>query len=179
MKLQYSLSGFPKDEFDEAHRLVRSMSSRDVQFRQITDDMERLREVDQEFIGNLNETDAICAPIRKGVYDLWFNPRLDTNTDFFRVTMLHELTHAYCHMHHGWAFKSFHGRSIYHYGDIVNPIEDMDKQVLFMLSRYTRIKPKESYEDYCLRVKQDRDHIMTGAELEQDRVRGTYGRVSF
>lgn len=172
----YSWSTLPRSEFEDARELIQTMSGRSVNIRRVTDDASLLRRSDQDFLKRLPSTDAMCCPVKDNCFDLWFNPSLEDKAgDYLRVVLLHELSHAYKTLDHRVGFKNFHGRALYHYGDLIASFDSVDSQVLFMLDRYTRIRPDETHSDYALRLKQHREDIREAAELEYDRVREAYG----
>lgn len=189
--LKYSLT-MDRDDFYDAQRLVMAVlltTKRRGPFNtlvRVTEDYARLSEVDREYISEWDsqangQLDGLCCWPGEGKaeFSIWLNPRMDPLSDLYRLSLLHELVHGYLnHAEHDAKFRNMLGRVMYHYCDIVSPIDNVGFQVAALNHRYTRQRKNEDADTYMRRIVGDKEEIQTIAEMEYSRVAEMYERLS-
>lgn len=188
--LRYSLS-LDREEFENAEALVKSvlLTSKRKQgpfdtLVHATEDYTSLSQSDQDYIrdwdpGKYGELEGLCTWMDdEPGFNIWLSPKLDPLTDLYRTSLLHELVHGLMsYSKHDGRFRIVLGRAIYHYCDIVTPLDSPGFQVLALNYRYTQQRKNESENDYMRRIIRDRDRIEAKAEAEYSGVLEMYERI--
>lgn len=175
--MKYDLA-MPETEFLQADRVVRSMllGTRIEQkaLRLATSDSELLRPDNKVYLEENPSSVGICFNHDKR-FDIWVTPAYtNTDTDSYRDTILHELTHGYLGVYaHNHRFKRFFGRVLHHYDSLVSPL-DVDTLIPDMLKRYTNQGKDESFKKYCERIEFEQDAIAKIAVDELNKVSLSY-----
>lgn len=171
----------PREDFDKADRLVRAtlLGPRFLVpiARRMTSDSESLQPENKAYV----ETNPGCTGICFGhepYFDVWISPAYkNTNTDWYKDTLLHELVHGYLRAYtHDARWKRFFGRVLHHYNTFVQPI-NADNLTATMLKRYTRQRADESPEQYGLRLEMEQDTIAKVAVDERPYIEKAYDQL--
>ena len=190
--LKYSLQ-LDREEFDMAERLVKAVLLTGKKnprpfstLVQVTDNYDRLSDNDRKFIQEWPSEEkgileGLCCwdPKDAHKFSIWLSPQMNPMSDLYRLSLLHELVHGYMNYSaHDAKFRRVLGRVMYHYCDIVCPLDDPGFQVLALNYRYTRQRRGEYDSDYLQRLVTAKDEIQTIAETEYSQVLEMYERIA-
>jgi hypothetical protein len=182
--LKYSLT-LDRADFEDADRLVRAVlfqgkPETPLRPRKVTDVAEHLRKDDQRYIAKelaKGGLDGLCynSSSTSKTFTVWINPNLDPYTDLYRTTLLHELVHGYLREYrHGRKFRQAIGRVLYHYCDIVSPLQDPGAVIKTYGLFYSRRGSQESSAEYLLRLQREGEEIRDTAENEYSDILESY-----
>lgn len=182
-----------RDDFLDAQALVKATlltTNRRGPFNtlvRVTDDYNELAAVDRKFIQNWpseekgGDLEGLCCWDSKDRtrFSIWISPDLDPLSDLYRVSLLHELVHGYMNYSaHDAKFRDMLGRVMYHYCDIVSPLQSPGFQVVALNYRYTRRKKTEDTDTFFRRLIRDKEKTQTIAETEYSAVAEMYERIA-
>lgn len=173
----------PFRQFEGMDRVARSvltnsrMEAREL--RLITSDSSLLTADNQGYLVDNPECLGVCfGQEDNSQFDIWVSPAYkDTDTDFYKDTVLHELCHGYFGMYvHNHRWKRIFGRVLHHYSSLVEPL-DTDTLIPNMLKRYTRQGGGESTGKYWERLENEQDSIAKAAVAELPFISRTFDRL--
>lgn len=180
--MKYDLA-LARPDFEKADRLVRSAllrSGRDKPYalNLVTSDSGLLAPDDQGYLEENPESLGVCFGDREGSFDIWVSPAYIGGGEMYTDTVLHELCHGYLNLYrHTNRWVRFFGRVLYHYNELVEPI-DVRGLLLRTLMRYTTQGHDESHRKYVNRVDREAETIAKLAAAELPYVTGLYTRLT-
>lgn len=174
----------PRRQFDKMDQTVRAVLANSRmearQLRTITSDSALLTSENQGYLEENPECLGVCFGQEDGNYefDTWISPAYrDTETDFYKDTVLHELCHGYFGQYsHNHRWKRLFGRVLHHYSSLVEPL-DTDTLIPTMLRRYTLQGSGESTGKFWTRLENEQDSIAKAAVAELPFISRTFDRL--
>lgn len=184
--MRYDLA-LPRQDFDKANRLVKAvlLQSGKAELKApalLTSDKGLLHAEGKDYLDAHPESLGVCfGDADAFTFDVWITPNYTrTETDAYRDTVLHELSHGYLGLYkHNHRFQRFLGRTLYHYSSIVHPIDH--ERLITRLVRHEDYSPRyngESYPKYLERLDNEIAAIQKIAVDELDSVNWIYERLT-
>lgn len=179
----YSLP-MPWVDFQDADRLVRavllqSAKGETPELRTATADKSLLETADRAYVEKNQENLGVCFFDHDGnFFDIWVHGAfVDTTNDWYRDTVLHELSHGYLKItKHSHRWRRFFGRVLYHYSEIVHPI-NAPYLTQHMLNRYTKRADGESMPKWLDRLDDEHASLVGLCSSEVSFISQTYRRL--